>query len=322
MEEIALFVNTDVIGIEMVNKACARFMNEGYRPVIIDSGTNRNASFIVKPPKDVSFYNVELFENVISPYEKKNASNGALSKTLADETGQRFYSHKEFSKRKSIPYYKVDDINSPAAFQIYNKYPKMKKALIVRGFQLARRKLIEHFSDFFWNTHGGLLPDEEGHYFRGLLIPAHAQIQRLNTYGASLHHVRIGIDKGNVIDTVKLPLDEGATIFQLYRNLIDPSIDMVCKALKQQKKQHLEGTPQHCDGTYYPYPEQGEMDEHGIVYCTPEEFITYATTHYASTPQERKALDAAIGSFIRLREASEQNKEYDHNPLLEIKGHG
>ncbi len=323
MEEIALFVSTDVIGFESVNKACNRFRNEGYSPIIIDTGTNRNIPFIVEPPEDVPFYNIELFENAILPFEKRNASNRALSKTLADETGQRFYSHKEFSKKQSIPYYKVDDINSPAAFEVYNKHPNMKKAIIVRGFQIARKKLIEHFSDFFWNVHGGLLPDDQGVYFRGLLLPAHAQILGRGTYGASLHHVRAGIDKGNVIDTVTLPLDKNATVFSLYRGLIDPGIDMVCEALRQQKKRHLEGIPQpEDDETYFSYPEKTEIDQHGIVYCTPEEFMDYAKTHYASTPQERTKLEAVINGFIKLREETKYSIGFNHDTAYEIKGHG
>lgn len=108
----------------------------------------------------------------------------------------------DFAKKMKIPILAYDDI-------IGNKYDL---GISVRYNRIIPQSIIDSFRLGIVNTHGGILPE-----YRGSYCNVNALINGEAYYGVTLHYIDSGVDTGDIVDTLTIPIEEDDTGFDLYK---------------------------------------------------------------------------------------------------------
>lgn len=81
----------------------------------------------------------------------------------------------------------------------------------IRYNKLIKKEIIDCFKIGIFNTHGGVLPE-----YRGVYSNINALINGEKEYGVTLHYIEPGIDDGDIVDCLTVPLEEEDTGLSLY----------------------------------------------------------------------------------------------------------
>lgn len=84
--------------------------------------------------------------------------------------------------------------------------------LSIRFDKIIPQEVIDSFTIGAFNTHGGILPN-----YRGTYSNINALLNHELEYGVTLHCIDAGIDTGDIIDIIKIRIEENDTGFDLYR---------------------------------------------------------------------------------------------------------
>ncbi len=310
--KLALFVCHDLIGLLILNRLVPALCAQGWRPCVFNTTNKRNRQFKVPPPAIPSFFGAGIVHDGLLPYldAGRRCHLGAAPITEA-------YSYKELSARFDLLYQEQDDINDP---EFYNKIlddHTYAGAISIRFLQIFEKPLIDLFSKkgFFWNLHGGILPD-----YKGLLIPYRVLQNNEEDYGWTLHHMDYGLDEGAAIRTCTIKIDRQTPIFDDYMEMVPMGSEMILGALsdyaaaRQESKKKILNSKTR-DVTYYPYPSEEEMNAYereGIRFIgSPFDHVEFIVKNFASLSDQQdqtRLRDALIASIRRWSETI-QDKE-------------
>ena len=115
---------------------------------------------------------------------------------------------------------------------------------------------IEQQDKFIWNMHHGILPEE-----RGLFHPFWRMLEGKKDYGATLHEVSASIDKGNIINRVRVKLNENISMLENYINVAMSAGEMLIEILNKKLKNIQITTINHKEysSKYYSLPKKEDI---------------------------------------------------------------
>lgn len=285
-KKIALFVGDDVIGLQIVNSLIPMLQDDGFDPILYNTGTAPNRKTKAPPLEDYKFYDSGLLEKVIFPFIDNNDSHG------------KALTYKQLTKSKGVPHFKIDDVNNHTFEQ------EVEGAICIRFKQIFDCKTIKNIKDnskFFWNLHGGLLPE-----YRGALVAAWAKINKEPEQGWTLHEIADDgtIDSGDIIcETRFKTLNDNPVIHSSYPYLIPPSVSMIHQSILDHEQITPIPMSTERDNNYYSFPSEKLIKESGLTYCTPQVGLNYYLSLFAND-ENRSELTARLTREINKYEMS------------------
>ena len=81
----------------------------------------------------------------------------------------------------------------------------------VRFNKIIDKDIIAQFKFGIVNTHGGILPE-----YRGSYCNINALLNKDSNFGVTLHYIEEGIDTGDIVDIIQIPIEDEHTGFDLY----------------------------------------------------------------------------------------------------------
>lgn len=123
--------------------------------------------------------------------------------------------------QKDIPEWRNEDTvykycieNNIKIIEDMNEILQMKPDLgfSIRYNKIIPENIIEKFKIGIFNTHGGILPD-----YRGTYSNMNCLINHEKEYGVTLHKIDKGIDTGDIVDILKIKINDDDTGYDLYR---------------------------------------------------------------------------------------------------------
>ena len=109
----------------------------------------------------------------------------------------------------------------------------------VRYNRILRPEVIARFPRGIVNTHGGILPE-----YRGSYCNINAILNGEKEYDVTLHYIEEGVDTGDIVDTLTVPVREEDTGFSLYRASERLCYEIVKKNLEDLLRGRCRGVPQ------------------------------------------------------------------------------
>jgi len=102
---------------------------------------------------------------------------------------------------ENVSYLAVGDVNNSYELDEVIEQREIEAAISIRFNQIFSSALIEKINEngFFWNIHGGLLPE-----YRGLMSLYRAVQQNQKEVGWTVHEIDNNIDSGDIVDIVKV----------------------------------------------------------------------------------------------------------------------
>ena len=175
-------------------------------------------------------------------YLKKNYSDYRLVCIYnRNETGVNSWqkSLKWFAEKNG-----VEEVTLDQAYQIPN--------LLFLSLEFDRIiKPSKFISDDLYNIHFSLLPQYKGMYTSVLPI-----LNDESYTGVTLHKIRDGIDTGEIVDAVRIPIKPDDSSLDLYISLINSGVELVKKNLPKLLSGDVICFPQSAEkSTYYPKSE-------------------------------------------------------------------
>src|SRR5690554_1725742 len=114
---------------------------------------------------------------------------------------------------KSLYSYCIDNKLDIISFELAKEKAKQIPILgiSVRYHRLFKKEYYECFNPGIINLHGGELPR-----YRGANIANYAVYENAKRVGGSLHFIAKGIDEGNVVERVLIPIENKPTAFEFF----------------------------------------------------------------------------------------------------------
>lgn len=176
----------------------------------------------------------------------------AQTRIKARQAGFVFEGHctvQEFLHVHRLAVLRVEDINSPGTIDAVRN---RGFDLIVAGAfaQILGRKLLAIPRLGAINVHLSLLPKYRGP------SPCYWVIQnREQTSGATVHYMDEGIDTGDIMRQIELPLDPAESAWQLEQRLAYAGAGLLLEAIGQIEAGTVRRIPQRREeGSYYSFP--------------------------------------------------------------------
>lgn len=273
-KKVGLFVCCDLIGIQIVNALVPIMLQLGISPVIYDSGMNKNRKFKIPAPPQISFYGVSILHEKIIPFLEEK---GPLVDSRGNPLAGVSYTYRQLAALYKLEYHEITDVNELAFIDAIKIDDDLLGAISLRFLQIFDAEIINAFQEkaFFWNLHGGILPE-----YKGLLIPYRAIENNERDYGWTLHDMAGGIDTGDIILKRTMPLNPKMPVIQIYLDMLPAGVEMITQAIEN----HISGAPflktphdLDCKKSYYTYPTAEEMqkfEQKGIKYIgSPKQYV-------------------------------------------------
>lgn len=103
-----------------------------------------------------------------------------------------------------------------------SKYSNLGIAISARNDAILTSDFLDLFSLGIINCHGGFLPDYKG--VGGHIFPI---LNGEKNSGATIHWMRKEVDRGEIIDRVKVPISDKDTGFSLYLKINDALLQLI-----------------------------------------------------------------------------------------------
>ncbi|MGL5413911.1 formyltransferase family protein [Cetobacterium sp.] len=149
--------------------------------------------------------------------------------TLKDDKAQKKSGRvflDEFSKKNNIPLLKINNINDEMVLEKIKEYD-LDWLFIIGWSQIARKELLLSPKKGCIGMHPTLLPEGRGR----AAIPW-AILKKLSKTGVTMFKLDEGVDTGDLISQIEIPLDESITATELYQKVNDVHIELISKNLK------------------------------------------------------------------------------------------
>ena len=124
----------------------------------------------------------------------------------------------------------------------------------------------------FINFHPGLLP-----YYKGSFSTVYSMINGEKNVGGTWHYINKEVDKGNIITTITIPIEEDSTAFSLNHKIFSSGIQQLEKVIKLVNK-NFKGITQDQEGKFYlnKFPDLEQIKDENLknkLYFFPPNYI-------------------------------------------------
>lgn len=133
----------------------------------------------------------------------------------------------DFSKKNNIPLLKIDNINDEIVLEKIKEYD-LDWLFIIGWSQIAKNKLLLAPKKGCIGMHPTLLPKGRGR----AAIPW-AILKKLPKTGVTMFKLDEGVDTGDIISQIEIPLNENITATELYELVNDAHIKLITKNMKK-----------------------------------------------------------------------------------------
>ncbi|MCP4974597.1 MAG: methionyl-tRNA formyltransferase [Maribacter sp.] len=169
----------------------------------------------------------------------------------------------EFCKKYSISLHKTSNVNNQDVIAIIRKF-EIDWLFIIGWSQIASKDVLDAPKKGVIGIHPTLLPEGRGR----AAIPW-AILKRLNKTGVTLFKLDEGVDTGEIINQVEIPIDDKVSATVLYDLVIKSHVDLMESTFPLLENGSVQLMEQN-DGlaTEWPErkPEDGQIDLTGSVY--------------------------------------------------------
>src|SRR5690554_985516 len=158
----------------------------------------------------IIFGNVPLATWVVKQLVQSNNYN--LIGAVCDEYKEDTFSNHGMEDKSLYSYCQnnnIDTISFEKALELAKQMPIL--GISVRYHRLFKKDYYECFTPGIINLHGGELPR-----YRGANIANYAVYENAQRVGGSLHFISEGIDEGNVVERVFIPINNKPTAFDFF----------------------------------------------------------------------------------------------------------
>jgi hypothetical protein len=140
---------------------------------------------------------------------------------------------KEFKKKFSIPVVFCNDLNAPVVLDVLNE---TKPDLVVfTGGGLIRKPVLQSSGHGILNCHMGVLPR-----YRGMDVIEWAILEeQFDQIGLTVHFMDQGVDTGDILRIVKIPLRSSEETIARLRERFEP---IMCRTMVETAVDFLNGT--------------------------------------------------------------------------------
>lgn len=163
----------------------------------------------------------------------------------------------EISEKNKIELLKINNINEEIVINKL-KEKNIDWLFIIGWSQIAKKELISTPNLGCLGMHPTLLPNGRGR----AAIPW-AIINNLSKTGVTLFRIDEGVDTGDIIDQIEIPIDSMTTATDLYKKIDRIHVELINKNIDDIYSGAINLTPQNNeDATYWEgrRPEDGELD--------------------------------------------------------------
>ncbi|MGL5209691.1 formyltransferase family protein [Cetobacterium sp.] len=133
----------------------------------------------------------------------------------------------EFSNKNKIPLLKIENINENIVLETIKKYD-LDWLFIIGWSQIAKKELLFTPKKGCIGMHPTLLPEGRGR----ASIPW-AILKKLSKTGVTMFKLDEGIDTGDIIAQIEIPLNEQITATDLYKEVNNAHIKLISEYLKE-----------------------------------------------------------------------------------------
>jgi methionyl-tRNA formyltransferase len=214
----------------------------------------------------------------------------------------------EFCKKYSIALQKSSHINNQDVIEAV-KESKIDWLFIIGWSQIATEKILNAPNKGVIGIHPTLLPEGRGR----ASIPW-AILKRLDETGVTMFKLDEGVDTGEIINQIEIPLHRNITATQLYALVNNAHIDLMKSTFPLLDKDEVQLIPQNDDlATEWPgrKPEDGQIDLYSSVYDA-DCLIRAVTKPYpgAYLSQNNNKLIIWSASISKTQPQGDLNKDY------------
>ncbi|MFH1317286.1 MAG: GNAT family N-acetyltransferase [Candidatus Woesearchaeota archaeon] len=169
---------------------------------------NQDVIAIVKVNHKLNIKNILLAMTIYSFKQKLNMFSNSLM---------------SISKKYSIPFHKVDHVNSEYFISLLNNYNP--DIVIYKAHQIVKEELVQKY--FFLSSHGSLLPK-----YRGGFSIFWQFMNDDQEFGMSIMRLDKGLDTGNVLSQESYIRNPGENLPFVYQKIFDLATIQILKTLK------------------------------------------------------------------------------------------
>jgi methionyl-tRNA formyltransferase len=170
-----------------------------------------------------------------------------------------FYSVKSIAKRRNIPLFPINNINSGESLSIFQRLsPDI--IISIASPQIFKRDVI-HSAKNTLNIHAALLPNN-----RGMMPSFWAMVKGETETGVTVHYVDENIDTGKIILQKTIKIEPNDTLHSLQTKVSYTGADVLIESVKMLQEGNIVTTSSCGEGSYYSFPTKEaakEFRKHG-----------------------------------------------------------
>jgi methionyl-tRNA formyltransferase len=167
---------------------------------------------------------------------------------------KRSYSVKSVALKKSVPYYRLKNINEPDSLHFLSSFTP-DVIVSIACPQIFRKPLIK-LSRYCINIHAALLPKN-----RGRMPSFWALAKGESITGVTVHYIDEGIDTGNIIIQKPIEISRRETWHSLQNKVAEIGSEALLEALHKIENGDGTGTSQRRGGNYNSQPSKEALRE-------------------------------------------------------------
>lgn len=239
------------------------FMPRYLEPVIKQLGSSvhdivlapKSEGTLAEAKRRHRMFGTPTFARFSVKYAKNRLFDLLPSEIMANITG-RYYSVYKLAKSYGVPIREVEDINAEEFIsQMENIHPDL--FLSIACDQIMGESLLEIPEHGAVNVHGSLLPK-----YRGVATAFWVLYNGEEEGGVTAHYMTSEIDAGDILVQQKFPIDDGDSMYDVYRKVSEVGADVAIKAVKDIESGTVTTTSNNTkEGDYYSFPDEEDRNE-------------------------------------------------------------
>jgi methionyl-tRNA formyltransferase len=213
--------------------------------IVIVSPIYRNSSWTKQARRFIGAFGVRDFLMESMVFAKDKA--GDVTKR-ATSVG-RFRTVRSVARAHGVPTHHVEDVNDP---EFLDRLEAMSPDLVISVTcpQILKRRLLELPPLGCINVHSALLP-----HYRGMLPTFWVLANGERHTGVTVHYMTPGIDGGDIIGQVTIPIAPDDSLRSLMRKCKAAAADLVVDVVKRFERGSVSVLPNPPDeGSYFSFP--------------------------------------------------------------------
>jgi methionyl-tRNA formyltransferase len=218
--------------------------------IVIVSPVYRNSSWTKQARRFIGAFGMKDFVVESMVYAKDKAADVTKRVTGVG----RFRTVRNVARAHGVSTHHVEDVNDP---EFLDRLEALSPDLVVSVScpQILRRRILELPRLGCINVHSALLPD-----YRGMLPTFWVLANGERHTGVTVHYMTPGIDGGDIIGQVTIPIASDDTLRSLMRKCKAAAADLVVDAVNRFESGAVSVRPKPpTEGSYFSFPNKDDV---------------------------------------------------------------